>query len=261
MDEGRFVFRGRLEEDSLPEMLATIHRHRVPGVMEVRRNDLSKRVYILDGDVIFADSDDPEERLGTMLLEEGKISRVQLKVSSDELKRSTGKRHGEVLVDLGFLPPEELGPAVRRQVQRILWDLFNWEAGAVTFQVGRFREDEVFKITIPTPRAILDGCRRITDGRRVTVRLGGRNTVLRPLPPPRSLAGLRLQSGERELLEMVDGRKTLFELCEEGPFSAGINARILFAFSALRLVEAEKRPSSGVRIQVRQPGGETEDGQ
>ncbi len=256
MTEDRFVFRGRLEEDSLPEMLATIHRYRVPGVMEVSREEVSKRVYILDGDVIFADSTDPEERLGTMLVEEGRISGVQLEVSSDELERSKGKRHGEILVDLGFLPAEELGPAVRRQVQRILWDLFNWDSGTVSFQVGRFREDEVFKITIPTPRAVLDGCRRIADGRRVTARLGGRNALIHPLPPPKSLAGLRLQRGERELLEMVDGRKTLFELCEGGPFSAGINARILFAFAALRLVEVEHRQPSGVRIQVRRSGGE-----
>ena len=259
MNEGKFVFRGRLEEDSLPEMLATIHRHRVPGVMAVSRGDVSKHVFILDGDVIFADSSDPAERLGEMLLEEGRISRAQLKVSSDELKRSTGKRHGEVLVDLGFLAPEELGPAVRRQVQRILWDLFNWETGDVSFQVGRFREDEVFKITIPTPRAVLDGCRHITEGRKVTAKLGGRNAVLRPLPAPRSLAGIRLQKGERELLEMVDGRKTLFELCEGGPFSAGINARILFAFAALQLVQAERRPQSGVRIQIRQPDGDPGD--
>jgi len=251
MTEDKFVFRGRLEDESLPEMLATIHRYRVPGVMEVSNDTVSKHVYIVDGDVIFADSTDPAERLGTMLLEEGKISEAQMKVSSDEMTRSRGKRHGEVLVDLGFLPAEELGPAVRRQVHRILWDLFNWDEGSVSFRVGRFREDEVFKITIPTPRAVLDGCRRIADGRRVTARLGGRSVILKSLPAHKSLAGLRLQRGERELLEMVDGRKTLFELCEEGPFSAGINARVLFAFSALQLVEAERRPTSGVRIQVR----------
>ena len=251
MSDDGFVYRGQLEDTTLPEMLATIHRHHVPGVMELKRDGVIKHLYIIDGDIIFADSTDPEERLGDLLLAEGRLSKGQLNVASDELVRSEGKRLGEILVELGFLRPEELGPAVRRQVQKILWNLFNWERGEVTFRVGRSRESEVYKITIPTARAILDGCRKISDGKRITARLGGRNAVLRRREVPPHLRRLRLQAGERELLEMVDGRKTLFELCETGPFPAGINARVLFAFSALQLVEVETRGSSGLRIQVR----------
>jgi hypothetical protein len=251
MSDDGFVYRGRLEEETLPEMLATIHRYHVPGVMELERDGVIKHLYIIDGDIIFADSTAPEERLGDVLLKEGRLSKGQLNVASDELVRSEGKRLGEILVELGFLRSEELGPAVRRQVQKILWSLFNWDRGEVTFRVGRFRESEVYKITIPTARAILDGCRKISDGKAITARLGGRNAVLKRLDVPSHLARLRLQAGERGLLEMVDGRKTLFELCEAGPFSAGINARVLFAFSALQLVEAQKRSKSGVKIQVR----------
>ncbi len=251
MSEQGFIYKGRLEKTTLAEMLATIHRHHVPGVMELERDGVLKHIYILDGDIIFADSNDSGERLGNLLLEEGRLTKGQLNVADDELARSKGKRLGEILVELGFLRAEELGPTVRRQVQRILWSLFNWDRGEVTFRVGRFRESEVYKITVPTARAILDGCRKITDGRGITARLGGRNAVLSRLEVPPHLAGLRLQAGERDLLEMVDGKKTLFELCESGPFSAGINARVLFAFVALQLLETETRTPGGVRIQVR----------
>jgi len=251
MPEEGFVYKGQLEDVTLPEMLATIHRYRVPGVMELTRGGVVKHIYILDGDIIFADSSDPDERLGNLLLEEGRLTKGQLNVASDELSRSRGKRLGEILVELGFLRPEELGPAVRRQVQKILWSLFNWSSGQVTFRVGRFRESEVYKIAVSTTRAILDGCRKIADGRGITTRIGGRHVILSKRDVPAHLAGLRLQAGERELLEMVDGKRTLFQLCEEGPFSAGINARVLFAFIALQLLEAESPVSGGVRIQVR----------
>ncbi|NOZ94606.1 MAG: DUF4388 domain-containing protein [Acidobacteria bacterium] len=251
MAEEGFVYRGRLEETTLAEMLATIHRYHVPGVMTLERDGVVKHLYLIDGDIIFADSSDPSERLGTLLLEEGRLTKGQLNVASDELTRSKTKRLGEILVELGFLAPDKLGPAVRQQVEKILWSLFNWERGEVTFRVGRFREQEVYKITVPTARAILDGCRKIGDGRGLTARLGGRNAVLVRREVPPHLAGLRLQAGERDLLEMVDGKKTLFELCEEGPFSAGINARVLFALVALQVLEVEARTPSGVRIQVR----------
>ena len=252
MPEGAFIYRGNLSRTPLPEMLATIHRYKVPGVMELSHEGVSKSIYIVDGDVIFSTSSDRRESLGDHLLAKGKITKAQLRVSAGEMARSPGKRHGTVLVELGFLAPDELGPAVREHVQVILWSMFDWEEGEVTFQVGRFRDDEVYKLKIPTPAAIVAGCRRIADGRSVTARLGGRSAVYMPARRGDHLSGLRLQPEEQRLLEMVDGKLTLLQLCEDGPLSPGVNARVLYALSSLGMVEKDELShSSGIRIQVR----------
>ncbi|NOZ78859.1 MAG: DUF4388 domain-containing protein [Acidobacteria bacterium] len=251
MSENSFIYKGNLSESTLPEMLATIHRYHVPGVMKLQHDEHLKRIYLLDGDVIFATSSDRSESLGEFLLKRGKITKAQLRISTDEMTRSPGKRHGSVLVQLGFLKPEELGPVVREQVQTILWSMFDWDRGTVTFEVGHFREDEVYKIKIPTPRAILSGCKRIRDGKKITSKLGGKTAVFRKLDVPEHLARLRLEAGERQLLEMVDGKRTFIELCQEGPLAPGINARIVYALKLLGLIEKEEVQSSGIRIQVK----------
>jgi len=247
-----FVFRGDLDETPLPSILATIQRYGVPGVMECARGEATKRVYFIDGDVIFATSTERSESLGDHLLRQQTITKAQYRVSTDELMRSPGKRHGSILVQMGFLKNEELGVAVREQVQMILWNLFNWYHGRVTFRVGRFRDDEVYKIKIPTPRAILSGCKRIADGRSVTSHLGTRSTLFRSLDRPEHLQSLRLEASEQQLLEMVNSRRTLIELCENGPHGAGLNARILYGLMSLGLIEAERSAiAGGIRIQVR----------
>lgn len=251
MTAEEFVYRGDLDETALPEILATVHRHGVPGVLECRREDVTKRVFFIDGDVIFATSSDRSESLGDFLLSREKITRAQYRISNDEMDRSAGTRHGTILVQLGFIQPDELGVAVREQVEMILWDLFNWSAGQVSFRVGRFRDDEVYKIKIPTSRAIISGCKHIADGKRVIATLGGRSTVFRPLPRPPHLEDLRLEAGEDRLLEAVDGRTTLYELCEHGPFSAGLNARVLYAYAEMNLIERVDVSSAGIKIQVR----------
>lgn len=245
-----FVFRGDLESDSLPGILATIHRHSVPGVLECTRGDVSKCVYFATGDIIFATSTDREESLGETLLRDGLISAAQLRLSSDELKRTPGRRHGTVLVQMGFLEPHELGAAVRRQVLEIVWSLFAWTSGTVKFRVGTFKDDEVYKIQIPTANAILGGCRRLTDPKEVTASLGGRGAILHPVKRPARLRKLALEDDEQQLLDLVDGSRTLYELCEAGPLNPGINARILFAMLALGLVERELT-SKAIRIQVK----------
>ncbi len=255
MAEADFVYHGNLEETPLPEMLATIHRHAVPGLMEFAREGETKRVFFVDGDVIFATSSDRTESLGDYLLSQGRISKAQYRVSCDELIRSPGRRHGTILVQMGFLREDELGVVVREQVQAILWSLFNWGSGQVSFRVGRFRDDEIYKIKVPTPRAILSGCKRITDAKVVMARLGGRHTVLARVPRPEHLATLTLETGEQELLELVNGKRPLQELCESGPFNPGMNARVLYAFLVLQLVERERAATSGIKIQVRAEGG------
>ena len=251
MAADEFVYRGNLAETPLPEMLATIHRHGVPGVMAFTEADITKRVFFVDGDVIFATSSDRSESLGDFLVREGRITDEQYRQSSDEMLRSPGTRHGSVLVQMGFLTQDELGKAVREQVQTIVWSVFNWKRGAVTFRVGRFRDDEVYKIKIPTPRVILSGCRRLDDGKTVTTRLGGRHAVFGRLKVPQHLESVELEQAEQQVLELVNGKRTLFQLCEEGPLRPGQNARVLYAMSVLGLIERESTGGGAIKIQVR----------
>jgi hypothetical protein len=252
MGSDDFIYRGNLAETPMPEMLATIHRYRVPGVMELTAQDMTKTVHILDGDIIFATSSDRKESFGDFLLQKGRITEAQYRVSVDEMDRSPNRRHGSILVDMGFLEPGELGPLVREQVQLILWTLFDWQAGEVSFRVGRFREHERYKIKIPTPRAILAGCRHISDPRRLTTKMGGRQAVLKRARVPEHLRGLRLESSEHDLLELVDGATQLQDLCEQGPYAPGENARVLYAFAVLGIVETATAGSSAIKIHVPQ---------
>mgnify|MGYP001057486509 CR=1 FL=1 len=54
---------------------------------------------------------------------------------------------------------------------------------------------------------------------------------------------------------LVDGLSGFFELCEQGPFSAGLNARVLYALSCMGLIRRDKETASGIRVQVPSTGG------
>jgi len=67
MMERNYKYCGDLRSTTLPEMLHTIHRTRVPGVIEARRGEIVKQVWVKDGDVIHAASNDREDSLGAYL--------------------------------------------------------------------------------------------------------------------------------------------------------------------------------------------------
>lgn len=244
------MYVGELAETPLPEMLATIHRYRVPGVLEAEVGDALKRVFIYDGDIIFATSTNRAESLGDMLLASGRITHEQYRASSLLLLNNPHKRHGQILVEMGILSEAELRVVVLEQVQRIVWGLFGVSEGRVTFTLGEYRTDETYKLRIPTPRAVLHGCKTVPDARRLVARLGSKSTVFARVPTPDHLKSLELEPQEEQLLALVDGRKTLYELCEQGPFSAGLNARVLYAFACLGLIQKRGEPSGAIKVQV-----------
>lgn len=243
------MYVGELADTPLPEMLATIHRYRVPGVLEAQAGDFSKRVFILEGDIIFASSTNRAESLGDMLMAAGRLTSDQYRASSLLLLDNPHKRHGQVLVEMGVLSEAEMRAAVLEQVQRIVWSLFDVNEGQVTFALGEFRTDEVYKLRIPTQRAVLHGCKTVADAKRLVARLGSKNTVFVRPNPPEHLEGFELETGEQELLEKVDGKRTLFELCEQGPFSPGLNARVVYGYHALGLIR-KRDASVGIRVHV-----------
>jgi hypothetical protein len=239
-----------LAQTALPEILVTIHRYKAPGVVECRRGDVIKRIYLDRGQIIFAATNQISESLGDKLLNAGRITQEQYTASLVRV-RETGKRHGVALVEMGILTNEELFTAVREQIENILWTLFAWDSGAVTFVPGRDKHLEFVKVDIPVPRAVLNGVRKMPDARALVARLGVKTTLF--ARTNNVVEDLELTPDEQKLLDAVDGRRVLYELVNTPPLAPADNARILYGFFALQLI-TEKTPRQ-IKVQIQTGGG------
>jgi hypothetical protein len=240
VSDSRFEFRGDLSKTPLPEVLQTVHHYRVPGVLVARRGETEKKIYLWDGDIIFATSTDREDSLGSVLLRAGTLTKEQFEESVKRLIEARAaeetRRHGAVLVDMGLLTPEALFASVTTQVRDILFSVFDWDEGEVSFTVGRFRTDEIIQLDIPTRAAIVAGVKGVRDARRLVSILGPSWAVFDPTYVPTEIGDVALEAAEIRLLKQVDGTKTLRELVGLGPADAGYNAKLLYAFFVLKLI-------------------------
>lgn len=232
-----FEYRGDLAEKGLPEILYTINRLQVAGVIEAEREGVVKSVHIRDGRVIHAASSDLNDSLGTFLRRRGKLSSDSY-VETMRLRGESDRRYGEVLVESGMLAPVEVYEAIREHVEAIVWSLFSWEEGAVLFSIGDFSPpDNRVRIELPMAQVILQGIKRAPNARALVARLGTKETVFEPCWEYETLIEAGLEAAEFELLQLLDGRRSLYEVCTDGPFSAADNAKLVYAFRALRLIE------------------------
>jgi len=237
------LYTSDLAQTPLPEILVKIHRYKAPGVIECRRGTELKRVFLDGGHVIFATTNQITESLGDRLMRDGRLTQEQYDESVRRMK-VTQKRHGVTLVEMGLLTHEELFVFVRDQIQEILWSVFTWNSGDVSFTPGRDKNLEFVKVDIAIPEAILHGVRRMPDARALVARLGTKATVFERTNVP--VEEVTLNEDEQRLLDTVDGKHALVDLVNTPPLASGENARIIYAFHALQLIA----PKAHIKVQI-----------
>lgn len=247
-NSAKSLFKGDLAQTPLPEVLVTIHRYKAPGVIECLRPGETKHIFIDEGNIIFATSTNIDDSLGIRLLKQGLITQAQFDESVVRLKESGAKRQGVILVEMRAIEPKQLFVSVKEQVQEIVWSVFEWTEGTVSFQPGRDRTQEFIKLNFPTRQAVIQGVRRIVDARTLVARMGKKATILTPVPDA-DFSNLQLTPEEQVQYELVDGKKALYELIQYGPLAPAENAKILYALYALKLIQV-KEPT-GIKVKVK----------
>lgn len=255
----KFQYRATLAETSLPEMLQTIGRFKVPGVIEATSGRITKRVFLRDGYVIHAASNDRGDSLGEHLVRDGKLSAAEHRRVA-EARQKGERRFGVLLLEQRLLTPAEVNEAIRKQIEAIVWSLFYWQEGEVSFIVGEFSDPDMVQIQLPLRRVVLEGIKRAPEAKPLVSRLGRREEVFEPSFRWEQLIELALDAGEYRLLTAVDGNRTLYDLCSLEPLSAANNAKLLYAFLVLQLVRrvgAPAKASTGrVKVQLGTAGDE-----
>jgi hypothetical protein len=168
-----------------------------------------RTLYFRDGQVVFASSSDPSDRLGPVLWRSGLVA-------WDELTRcgrlvQAGRPLGQVLVDEGALTPAQLYAGVTLQVKEIVLGAFLEPEGEFAFLEGPHDESNAVKLEERTRDLLLEGMRRLEEAERLLADLGGRGVLLRRAEePPEGTGELGLR-----LVGACDGARTLAEVAAE----------------------------------------------
>ncbi len=248
----KFEYRGDLSTLPLPEILSTIHRYRVPGVVSVSRDGRIRRVYVDDGLITFAASNERELGLAAFLLGQGLLDAETAREAQERHTRD-GLRMGQVLLQMGALTPERLNAAIAAQIREISTGAFDWDAGEAVFEVGARRSADFVRVDLPIPELVVEGIRRIANVKRLVQRLGSAQTLLERVPG-RALS--LFSAPEQAFYQAVDGKTPLQQLSARGPASQTENVRLLYAFFCLGLLRKMRAVVSGAKkIQYKTEGG------
>jgi tetratricopeptide (TPR) repeat protein len=205
--------------------------------------DAKRLVFFEGGHLVGAKSDLPGERLGEIMVREGRISRVQLEEATAFIR--SGLRLGQILVELGTLNGGEIETFVRLQIVAIASSMLTSSAERLLFL-----EDMPVEAVTLSPVSIgdvfLDASRHLTDVNLYRENVLVDDYVLRQTDDAFALApGMKLAPEEAFVLDLVDGTYTVAELLARSPLSLDETVRLLIALHQSGIVALKEKRSQG----------------
>lgn len=232
--DDELTIRGDIETSSVPELLRSLLSSGETGVLTVRNGDYMKTISIDRGRIVYASSNNVDERLGESLLVRGKLTVRQFLEASRLIRPET--RLGAILVELDALGLDELMPAVEHQVREILMELFTWTRGDYELVIRELDPEGLVVLNMSTENLILEGIRRTRAWSQVTRAIGEIGTVFVPTGNTEVLYKLELTVEEQEILDHVNGRSTVEHICDVSYLSNFETCRILWALQVLGVI-------------------------
>jgi len=155
---GQVGLKGNLQSFDFSLVLQIVSKGEKTGVLYFRQGEEVRALHVRDGNLIAA-SGNEGLRLGTIGCGKGFISQEQLQEVLVEAKKS-GRRMGEVLLDLAYINEDDLKELIRQQIRETVLEISSWEEGDFEFRDYPVEFDERGIEDINIMRIILEAAVR-----------------------------------------------------------------------------------------------------
>lgn len=151
------------------------------GVLAVATQDVERSIYLHRGNVVWASSTCPDDRLGEFLVRRGKLTREQLQTA---VSRHGETRLGRACVECGFIAAHELWNMVQAQLLEIFDRILSTEEGLWSF--SRISSEALAEshIHLSTQGLLMDALRRLDEMRVYRQRIRSSDVLVQRLQIP-----------------------------------------------------------------------------
>lgn len=198
---------GKLEQHSFATVLRELLHEQRDGCLTVSRGATTRRLYLRGGMITYGSSTDRQDRLGEILVAQGKLSKADYK-KYWELSQAGNQLLGITLVLNGRITLHDLYQGVTAQVVTILDRVQKWRKGDYAFEEGREPVAGTVLLRIPLALYLRPDTEKKPAAKRPAKRTSAKKkSAAAGRPAPREVA-----DGEEQELELHDtlaGEETL----------------------------------------------------
>jgi Domain of unknown function (DUF4388) len=236
MSSDNLSITGPLAETTVPDLFRSIVRSYESAIVSLDAVGRSDTIYFQEGRIVFASSTDPDVGLAETLLRMGDLTIEQYNTAMDRLVVS--RRVGALLVEMGYLQPDDLLRAAERQANAIVLNAMAYRTGSYTIEFTADMPSEIITLPLPTERLILDGVRRTEHWSLIWRGIGRFERVLEQAPGADTRAyQLELNDDESQVISLLSEAATVQELCARSYLSNFQTCRTIWGLLSVNLIQ------------------------
>jgi len=236
----RLSISGNLRYFPFTDIILDLQRSEKTGILEISNGPICKKIYIKNGDMIFAESNHAYDNLGEILLRAGRITLEQFNRAADIMEKA-GISDGKAYVELGYLNPKELPLRVMYQVEEIILNLFQWEFGNFRFIETPQASEEAQALKLSAANLIYKGIKRINNFTYIKNGCPSMDAILDYSADPMNLfQDMKLEEKEREILFLIDGKRTIEQILSLSPLDNFKTMQTLYGLLSARIIEVKE---------------------
>jgi len=228
------VLAGDLATFPPADLLNFLHNGRRDGVLLARSGGTERAVALIEGNVAWACSASPAERLGEVACRMGLADRARVHdLLKTQREAAAVRRIGQLLVQSGSMTEEDLPRAMRHQVIEIFLGLLVAQSGAFLFLRGCDRARLPNDFALDTEALLLDGLRRLDEMELFRGRVSGVHVRPRRSGKP---ALEELPADAQIVLGMAEGALTLGQIAAASALGEFETTRVVYRLAVAGLV-------------------------
>ena len=203
------ALQGTIKDFGLPDIFQLIGLQRKTGILTLS-NDRDKETVTVtfeNGMVVMADSSGRrlEDRLGNVLVKQGKLSRERLEEALG-VQKQTLQRLGHILATSSAITTRDLRDALQVQIAQIVFRVFRWRDGRYLFNAADTVDfDRENFVPMSADFILMEGIRMVDEWPIIEKKITSFDMVFRPVVDP-SLIEVGAATGPDSSSSSVDAR-------------------------------------------------------
>lgn len=227
---------GEIAETTVPDLFRSLIRSSETAVVSLEAGPRHDVIYVTEGKIVSANSTDPDMGLAEVLLRNGELNLQQYSAALD--RAPAPRRMGALLVELGYIKPEELMRSVERQASAIVLNAVRYRSGSYKIEFTSTFPGEILTIPLSTERLILDGVEAIDFWTLVNRGIGRTDRILEAVRSTDSRNyALELTEDESYVIGLFDEPVSIGDICSRSYLSDFATCRLVWGLISVNLLQ------------------------
>ncbi len=209
------AIKGSLKEASLADVLQLLSLGQKSGCLTVTDRTNLGYIYFDKGRIVYASIVNRLDRIGDLLLRNGRVTREQLADAIELQSKHRERRLGEILVTNGAISRRDLESVVRVQIEEAVYHLFTWTRGNFTFETDVRPDEQDFQVNINPESLLLEGARRIDEWSLIEKKIPAFDIIFTVDRDRVASSDVTLTPEQERLLPLLDGSRDVSAVVAE----------------------------------------------